>query len=36
MRERYFNPARNVTNDVDSDFPMKLIDKDRMISQLAF
>lgn len=36
MRARYFNSARNVTNDADSDFPMKLLDKDRMISQLAF
>lgn len=36
MRERYFGSTSNVRNDVDSDFPMKLLDKDRMISQLAF
>lgn len=36
MRERYFGYTSNVRNDVDSDFPMKLLDKDRMISQLAF
>ncbi len=36
MRERYFGSAGNVRNDADSDFPMKLLDKDRMISQLAF
>ena len=36
MREKYFNSSRNIRNDVDSDFPMKLLDKDRMISQLAF
>lgn len=36
MRERYFGSTSNVRNDSDSDFPMKLLDKDRMISQLAF
>lgn len=36
MRERYFGFTSNVRNDSDSDFPMKLLDKDRMISQLAF
>lgn len=36
MRERYFGSTGNIRNDADSDFPMKLLDKDRMISQLAF
>lgn len=36
MRERYFNSSRKIRGDVDSDFPMKILDKDRMISQLAF
>lgn len=36
MRERHFGSTSNVRNDADSDFPMKLLDKDRMISQLAF
>lgn len=36
MREMYFGSTSNVRNDADSDFPMKLLDKDRMISQLAF
>ena len=36
MREIYFGSTSNVRNDADSDFPMKLLDKDRMISQLAF
>lgn len=36
MRERYFNSSRKIMGDADSDFPMKLLDKDRMISQLAF
>lgn len=36
MREGYFSSASNIRNDADSDFPMKLLDKDRMISQLAF
>lgn len=36
MRERYFNSSRKIMSDADSDFPMKLLDKDRMISQLAF
>lgn len=36
MKERYFGSASNIRNDADSDFPIKLLDKDRMISQLAF
>ena len=36
MRGRCFGSTNNVRNDADSDFPIKLLDKDKMISQLAF
>jgi len=36
MRERYSSFQNNVKNDADVDFPMRLLDKDKMISQLAF